>query len=72
MTRLAELTERQREVLMFVVAFIKRERMPPTYRNIAERFGVNVAAVQCHVKALARKGYLEVLPHTARGIRVVR
>jgi repressor LexA len=46
--------------------------MPPTRAEIAKFFGFKSAnAAEEHLKALAKKGYIEMLPGTSRGIRLV-
>jgi repressor LexA len=45
--------------------------MPPTRAEIAKFFGFKSAnAAEEHLKALAKKGYIEMLPGTSRGIRL--
>ena len=46
--------------------------MPPTRAEIAETLGFRSAnAAEEHLRALARKGFIELLPGASRGIRVV-
>lgn len=67
------LTDRQREVLDWVQEFLESNGFPPTRSEIAAAFGwTGTNGATDHLLALQRKGYLEVLPNTARGIRVVR
>ncbi len=64
-------TARQQAILQFVISRIKEEGLPPTLAEIATAFGFNqVHAAQKHLLALAHKGYLELLPGKARGIRL--
>ena len=66
-----ELTERQRAILGFVRERIAADGMPPTWAEIAASFGFRqTRAVQKHLQAIAAKGYLELLPGKARGIRL--
>jgi repressor LexA len=67
---LEPLTARQEEVLEYIYDCV-RDGMPPTNAEIAKHFGFksDTAAVD-HVKALARKGRITLVPGTARGIRV--
>jgi repressor LexA len=53
-----ELTARQRDVLSFIRAFSARHGVPPTVREIAERFNVTPRASFDHLRALERKGML--------------
>ena len=65
------LTPRQSQVLEIVKQHIDRTGYPPTRAEIAKVLGFRSAnAAEEHVKALARKGALEVVPGTSRGIRL--
>jgi len=52
------LTGRQQEVLAFIRQFTQRHGVPPTVREIGERFRVTPRAAFDHLRALERKGYL--------------
>lgn len=54
-----ELTSRQREVLNFIRTFTTRHGVPPTVREIGERFRVTPRAAFDHLRALERKGALQ-------------
>ncbi|OLC13953.1 MAG: repressor LexA [Candidatus Rokubacteria bacterium 13_1_40CM_69_27] len=53
-----ELTSRQREVLNFIRIFTARHGVPPTVREIGEKFRVTPRAAFDHLRALERKGAL--------------
>jgi repressor LexA len=53
------MTDRQREVLDFIRTFGERHGVPPTVREIGERFGFTARAAFDHLRALERKGMLE-------------
>ena len=54
-----ELTERQREILMFIVKETESRGFPPTIREIGEEMDIrSTNGVNDHLKALERKGYL--------------
>src|SRR3982750_1083094 len=53
-----ELTEKQHEVLGFIRAFIAKHGLPPTVREIGDRFKVTPRAAFDHLRALERKGML--------------
>src|SRR5882672_5250400 len=66
-----ELTARQRDVLNFIRSFTARHGVPPTVREIGEKFRVTPRAAFDHLRALERKGMLQrrVAPgRTARGL----
>lgn len=53
------LTTRQKEILDFIASTLQERGYPPSLREIAARFHIaGVRAVQKHVHALERKGYL--------------
>ena len=54
-----ELTARQRDVLNFIRAFTSRHGVPPTVREIGEKFRVTPRAAFDHLRALERKGMLQ-------------
>src|SRR5437773_12409145 len=54
-----ELTDKQREVLGFIRSFTARHTVPPTVREIGERFRVTPRAAFDHLRALERKGALQ-------------
>jgi repressor LexA len=54
-----ELTARQREVLAFIRLFTTRHGVPPTVREIGDKFKVTPRAAFDHLRALERKGMLQ-------------
>jgi repressor LexA len=54
-----ELTSRQQDVLNFIRTFSARQGVPPTVREIGERFRVTPRAAFDHLRALERKGMLQ-------------
>lgn len=65
------LTERQHEILSLICRAIAQNGMPPTRVEIAEELGFASAnAAEDHLKALAKKGYIEKIPGNSRGIKV--
>ncbi len=67
-----ELTKRQSEVLDVIKDCIEKTGMPPTRVELAKILGFRSAnAAEEHLKALARKGAIEILSGTSRGIRIL-
>jgi repressor LexA len=67
------LTPRQVQVLQCVEQSIEARGYPPTLREIGERLGMtSTNAVNDHLRALVRKGYLQRTAIEARGMRVLR
>lgn len=68
---MTELTQRQREVLELIKSQIEETGFPPTRAEIAHILGFRSAnAAEEHIKALARKGVIEVVEGASRGIRL--
>ncbi|MCC7121540.1 MAG: transcriptional repressor LexA [Gammaproteobacteria bacterium] len=66
------LTERQRAVLTFIRETLQRDGLPPTRSEIAAALGFRSPnAAEEHLRALARKGAIELRPGASRGIRVL-
>ncbi|MGQ0657172.1 MAG: transcriptional repressor LexA [Chromatiales bacterium] len=67
-----ELTRRQAEILKLIRRHIEKTGMPPTRADICETFGFSSPnAAEQHLRALANKGVIEMVPGTSRGIRLV-
>jgi repressor LexA len=68
---MSDLTPRQSEVLAFLREFIDETGMPPTRAEIAAKLGFRSAnAAEEHLRALQRKGAIELMPGTSRGIQL--
>ncbi len=66
-----QLTSRQSEILAFLQDFIDDSGMPPTRAEIARALGFRSAnAAEEHLRALQRKGVIELIPGTSRGIQL--
>lgn len=66
------LTPRQQEVFDLIKAKIEDSGMPPTRAEIARELGFRSAnAAEEHLKALARKEVIEIIPGASRGIRLL-
>ena len=65
------ITERQQEVLDFISSFTKEKSYPPTVREIGEHFSISLRAVQDHILALQKKGYLAQTQKKARSLSVL-
>ncbi|OIQ24355.1 transcriptional repressor LexA [uncultured Vibrio sp.] len=66
------LTARQQEVFDLIKRKIDDSGMPPTRAEIARELGFRSAnAAEEHLKALARKEAIEIIPGASRGIRIL-
>lgn len=69
---MSDLTPRQTEILELIRGSIAERGSPPTRAEIAAAFGFKSPnAAEEHLKALARKGAIELLPGSSRGIRLL-
>src|SRR6266436_3398724 len=68
---MSDLTPRQTQILRLIQRFISDTGMPPTRAEIARELGFRSAnAAEEHLRALARKGVIALVPGTSRGIRL--
>ncbi|MGB5472797.1 MAG: transcriptional repressor LexA [Gammaproteobacteria bacterium] len=66
------LTARQAEILELIRDYVTEEGCPPTRAEIADTLGFRSPnAAEDHLRALERKGYIELVPGASRGIRLL-
>jgi len=66
-----QLTPRQQEILDLIKGYIEDTGYPPTRAEIAQELGFRSAnAAEEHLRALAKKGAIEMVPGASRGIRL--
>jgi repressor LexA len=65
-----KLTQRQAEILRFIIRYIRENERPPTIRDIADNFGFTVKGAYDHLLALERKGWIERQGKHSRGITI--
>jgi len=66
-----ELTPRQKQILELIQDFIYETGMPPTRAEIASELGFKSAnAAEEHLRALQKKGVLDLVPGASRGIQL--
>jgi repressor LexA len=69
---MTELTRRQTEILNVIRRQIEKTGLPPTRAEICAHFGfTSPNAAEQHLRALAAKGVIEMLPGASRGLRLV-
>jgi repressor LexA len=54
-----KLTERQAQILKYIRKKLEETAMAPSFREIAQEFGISYGTVQSHLDALKKKGALE-------------
>jgi hypothetical protein len=65
-------TERQKELLKYMLTFQREHGYPPTLREIGAKFGIkSTNAVSCHIAALVRRGFLTRVSMRSRGIQIL-
>ena len=65
------ITNRQQQVLDYIVDYTEENSYPPTVRDISEHFGISLRAIQDHIAALQKKGYLSQREKKARSLKVL-
>ncbi|MFL2875355.1 MAG: transcriptional repressor LexA [Pseudohongiellaceae bacterium] len=66
-----DLTIRQQQILNYIKDHLSLTGFPPTRSDIANEMGFKSPnAAEDHLRALARKGAIEIVPGTSRGIRL--
>ena len=69
--QIPKLTTRQQQILELIQSAIANTGAPPTRAEIATELGFRSAnAAEDHLQALARKGVIELVSGTSRGIRL--
>lgn len=63
-----QLTERDKEVLLFVEKFILEHGYSPTLREVGNGVYMNKNSVARHLYKLVELGYLSITPRTPRSI----
>jgi repressor LexA len=67
----AALTARQQQILDWIRHHLDEHGMPPTRAEMAAGLGFSTASsAEDHLRALARKGVLELVPGASRGLRL--
>jgi len=66
------ITDRQKEVFDYISDFTQENDFPPTVREISDHFSISLRAVQDHITALQKKGYISQSQKRARSIRVLQ
>jgi SOS-response transcriptional repressor LexA len=65
-------TKRQRELLLWVDAFIKEHGYGPSYREVMNGLGYkSVSTVAVHINGLIERGYLQKRDNSARSLEVI-
>jgi repressor LexA len=67
------LTPRQAQILRLIEQYTAKSGFPPTRNDICQAMGFRSPnAAEEHLKALARKGVIEMIPGASRGIRLTQ
>lgn len=65
------LTHRQLEIFLLIKHWIAAHGMSPTRAEISRHFEFKSAnAAECHLRAIAVKGWISLTPGISRGIRI--
>ena len=70
--RVEALPELEREILDFMVQYLRSNTYQPSIREIGRRFGIkSTKTVSEHLQVLADKGFLERDPSRSRGVKIL-
>jgi repressor LexA len=70
---LPSLSPRQQQILRLISQFMLRHGLPPTRADLARALRLrNRQGIDQHLRAIERKGYLQLEPGIARGIRLLQ
>ena len=70
--RVEALPELEREILDFMVQYLRSNTYQPSIREIGKRFGIkSTKTVSEHLQVLADKGFLERDPSRSRGVKIL-
>jgi repressor LexA len=68
---MSDLTPRQTQILRLIQSHLSESGMPPTRAEIARELGFRSAnAAEEHLRALQRKGVIDLIPGASRGIQL--
>ncbi|HEX9679383.1 MAG TPA: transcriptional repressor LexA [Candidatus Saccharimonadales bacterium] len=66
---MSKLTKKQREILDFIIAYLRTNNYSPSYQDIADEFGLSSkATVFQHIQTLREKGFLTVDNSATRNV----
>ena len=66
-----KLTTKQAQILDYIKAYVAESNFPPTIEEIRQAMGVSSAnGIRDHLRALERKGAIELISGISRGIRL--
>lgn len=66
-----KLTQRQEQILKFIIEYIRDNEIPPTIRDIADNFNFTVKGAYDHLLALEKKGWIGRQDKHSRGITIL-
>jgi len=67
-----DLTKKQYDILCHIRDYKEsNDGLSPTYREMAESFGISIKGISDHVKAIERKGYIKSEPRK-QGIKIIK
>lgn len=67
-----ELTDKQKSIFNWMKNFYMLRGFPPTYREIATAFEITPKGAFDHVRAISKKGFIEITLNISRGIKFIK
>lgn len=65
-----ELTAAQKKIMDYLATYMLTEGRVPSVRELADYFHISSTAAYCHLKALDKKGYIDLSSHKARSLKI--
>ena len=66
-----KLTDKQRNILCFIIDKINLSGYPPTAREVGDNFKISSKGAYDHLKAIEKKGYIRIDKNKARAIVII-
>ena len=64
-------TQKQSAIIDFIRNYFRHGTVSPTFREIADHFGVSIGTIQDQLSSLQQMGYLTWIPGKARSIKLM-
>ncbi len=67
-----DLTNKQKQILDFIIEYIKTKNYPPSIREIADHFKITPKGAYDHLKAIEKKGFIKTEKNRSRAIELTK
>ncbi len=67
-----DLTNKQKQILDFIIEYVKTKNYPPSIREIADHFKITPKGAYDHLKAIEKKGFIKTEKNRSRAIELTK